>query len=277
MSRSPALDDARIEALLDRAEEALDNGDAAEAFDRCSQILRAHPDHPGALYLLGEACQDLGEIEQAEDAYRRCTQVVPDHALSWIGLCSCLFDQLRFDEATRAVQRALRADDAHPEAYTLRALLRERRGDEDGAARDYRRAWRLDPEHYPQPRTLDDATIEAVVVEALRACPDEVREAVRNVPILLEELPSDEVCLSFDPPRSPIDIVGLFSGPSLLERSFADPWSAVPATITLYRKNLERIASDRARLLEEVRITLLHEIGHYLGLSEEDLEARGLD
>jgi predicted Zn-dependent protease with MMP-like domain len=54
-------------------------------------------------------------------------------------------------------------------------------------------------------------------------------------------------------------------------------WGALPATIQLFRCNLARVASDREELLEEVRVTLLHEIGHYLGLDEDDLEARGLD
>jgi predicted Zn-dependent protease with MMP-like domain len=277
MSRALPPDDARLDAALDEAEDALDRGDPSEALSACERVLASHADHPGALYLAGEALHELGDLEAAEDHYRRCTQIVPDHALSWSGLSACLFDQLRFDDCARAVERAIRVDDANPEAYYLRALLRERRGDATGAARDYRRAHRFDPERYAAPTPLDDATIEAVVVDALRDCPDEVREAIRNVPILLEELPSDEVCLSFDPPRSPIDIVGLFTGPNLLERSFTDPWSSVPATITLYRKNLERLGPDRERLLEEIRVTLLHEIGHYLGLSEEDLEARGLD
>lgn len=277
MSQTSSFDDPRFDEALDEAESILDQGDPAGALERCEHILSRAPDHPGALYLSAEALHELGELDEATARYRRCTALVPDHPLSWSGLAACLFDQLAFEECNRIVHRALRTDDANGEAYYVRALLRERRGDAMGAARDYRRAWRLEPERFPAPVTLDDATIEAVVVEALRACPPAVRDAIRNVPILLEELPSDEVCRAFDPPRSPIDIVGLFSGPSLLERSLEDPWSAIPSTITLYRKNLERLAWSRERLLEEVRITLLHEVGHYLGLTEADLEARGLD
>jgi predicted Zn-dependent protease with MMP-like domain len=262
---------------LDHAEEALDKGDPETALRLCENILQSHPEHPGALYLAAEAHHEIGDLDDAELRYHRCTQLVPEHALSWSGLAACQFDLLRFEACARTVSRALRVDDANPEAYYIRALLREQRGDELGAARDYRRAFRLAPERYPPPELLDDATIEAVVVEALESCPAVIREAVRNVPILLEELPTLEVCESFDPPRSPAEIVGLFTGPSVAERSFDDPWSAVPSTIILYRKNLQRIARDRERLLDEVRITLIHEIGHYLGLSEEDLEARGLD
>lgn len=277
MSRYQAIDDPAIDLALDEAEATLDRGEAEAALRQCESILARHPDHPGALYLSAEALHELGQLVDATARYRRCVALVPDHPLSWSGLAACLFDQLAFSECNRVVHRALRIDDTNGEAYYVRALMRERRGDSLGAARDYRRAWRLEPERFPAPITLDDATIEAVVLEALRACPEAVREVMRNVPILLEEIPSEEICRAFDPPRSPIDIVGLFSGPSLMERSLDDPWSAIPSTITLYRKNLERMAWDRERLLEEVRITLLHELGHYLGLSEEDLEARGLD
>lgn len=273
---NPAADPTTATAL-DQAEDALDRGDPESALHACDLILTRYPDHPGALYLSAEAFHDLGDLHEAAARYRRCTHIIPDHAMSWSGLAACLFDQLHFVECGRVVSRAVRIDDTNPESYYVRALLRERRGDSTGAARDYRRAWRLDPEHYPAPLTLDDATIEAVVVEALRGCPASVREAIRNVPILLEELPTEDVCRAFEPPRSPAEIVGLFSGPSLLERSIDDPWAAIPSTITLYRKNLERVARDRDRLLDEVRITLLHEIGHYLGLSEQDLVDRGLD
>jgi predicted Zn-dependent protease with MMP-like domain len=56
-----------------------------------------------------------------------------------------------------------------------------------------------------------------------------------------------------------------------------NPWSNLPPTITLFRNNLERMAADREQIIEELRITLFHEIGHFLGLDEEDLAERGLD
>jgi len=276
MSRQPPHDTPQVETALDQAEDALDLGDPEAALEIADQILAAYPEHPGALYLTAEAFHDLGDYEEAERRYRRCTQLVPEHASSWSGLAVALLDQLRYDEATQVANRAIRVDERNPEAYHLRALLRERRGDVRGAERDDRRAFRLDPDRYPVPLALDDATIEAVVTEAIAACPDSVRDALANVPVILEELPTDEVCNSFDPPRSPIDLVGLFSGPTLAEMGTDAVWTQALPAITLYRKNLQRVARDRTQLLDEVRVTLVHEIGHFLGLSEEDLEDRGL-
>jgi predicted Zn-dependent protease with MMP-like domain len=56
-----------------------------------------------------------------------------------------------------------------------------------------------------------------------------------------------------------------------------DPWSHFPSSIVLYQRNLERAARDRRELVEEIRATLLHEVGHFLGLDEEELWQRGLD
>jgi predicted Zn-dependent protease with MMP-like domain len=156
-------------------------------------------------------------------------------------------------------------------------MLRERRGDLRGARRDFRRAHRLDPLGYASPLELDDSTVEAVVEETLRSLHPQIQDYLQNVAILLEDVPDEDLCRQWDPPASPADILGYFSGSSLRERAADAPWSALPPSIVLFRRNLARIAHDRERMMEELRITVFHEIGHFLGLSEEDLEDRGLD
>ena len=56
-----------------------------------------------------------------------------------------------------------------------------------------------------------------------------------------------------------------------------DPWSHFPSSIVLYQKNLESFARDRKDLVEQIGITLIHEVGHFLGLDEEDLWELGLE
>ena len=56
-----------------------------------------------------------------------------------------------------------------------------------------------------------------------------------------------------------------------------DPWSHFPSSIALFQRNLERYARDREELLDEIRVTLLHEVGHFLGLDEDQLRDLGLD
>jgi predicted Zn-dependent protease with MMP-like domain len=268
---------AEVDELLDLAEDALDRGDPGSALSLCDQVLRKEPDHPGALYVTAEAYRDLRDLDEAVDRYRRVLQVSPEHAPSWSALGLVHFDRLEFDEARNCVLRAIRLDPSWAEAYYGRALLRERRGDQEGAARDYRRAWRHDPDLYPLPVELTDAMVEAVVEEALREMHPSIRAYLAQVPILLEEVPDEDVCLDFEPPMPPGEILGYFSGTSLRDRATSNPWSHLPSAIVLYRRNLQRIATDREHLVEELRVTVFHEVGHYLGLDEDDLADRGLD
>jgi predicted Zn-dependent protease with MMP-like domain len=266
-----------IEHALDLAEEALDRGEAEVALEYCQRVLDVAGEHAGALFVAGEAHRDLRELPEAEELYRRAVRAAPQHSPNWSALGASLFDQVRFEEARSAFSRAIRLDPFNPESYYWRGMLRERHENFAGARRDFRRANRLDPEAYPMPLHLDDATVEAVVEEAVRAMHPSIREYLKQVAILLEEVPEEEVLHQFDPPAAPGEILGYFSGISMRDRSMDNPWSNLPSAIVLFRRNLERIAGDRERLIDELRITVLHEVGHFLGLDEDDLEERGLD
>jgi predicted Zn-dependent protease with MMP-like domain len=268
----PTVDD-----LLDDAESALEMGDADRALALCRAALARDPDHAGARFLGAESYRQLRDLDTAEQWYRAVVHRDPEHGPSWSGLAAVLFDLLRFDDARTTCLRAIRADEGNAEAYYLRAMLRERRHDIAGARRDFRRAQAFDPGRFPMPVPLDDATVEAVVTEALLALHPTIRAYLNQVAILLEEVPDEELCQSYDPPAPPGEILGYFSGVSLADRSMDNPWSNLPSAIVLFRRNLERIAWDRQALVEELRITVFHEVGHFLGLDEDDLEARGLD
>ena len=89
-----------------------------------------------------------------------------------------------------------------------------------------------------------------------------------------EELPSDADLLANQPPLSPT-ILGLFRGPPLNEPcdGSEDPCRSV----VLYRRNLARAVRTPDELREQIRVTLLHEIGHLRGEDDEELAARGLE
>jgi predicted Zn-dependent protease with MMP-like domain len=111
------------------------------------------------------------------------------------------------------------------------------------------------------------ATAERVLGEL----PPRFKQLLAGVPILVEERPSEELVRDGVDPRS----LGLFSGPNQEERGLTVP---APTSIILYAANLAAFAdpSDAEELGHEVEITLLHEIGHYFGLDEEELDALGL-
>jgi predicted Zn-dependent protease with MMP-like domain len=106
----------------------------------------------------------------------------------------------------------------------------------------------------------------------LRELPGTLRDRASALPVTIEELPSPELQADGIAP----DTLGLFVGPA-----FADePVSSVPIPpqIILFLENLwEQAEHDEEFFREEVHTTYLHELGHYLGLDEDDLFERGLE
>ena len=266
-----------VETLLDQAEAALDAGEPEKALGLCNQVLARAPQHPGAQFVKGDALRVMGDLLEAADAYRAAALVQPDHAASWASLALTSFELLDFEEARRAVSRSVRESPRNPEAWWVRSLLQEWRGDFAGAQRSLAHAQWLDPVGFPMPPTLTDDEVERLVESAIGPLHPDLQALLSNVPIILDEIPSLEVLLQYHPPASPLELLGTFSGTSILEKSTHEPWSQLPATIVLYRRNLSRMSTSKEELTTQLRITLLHEVGHFLGLDEDDLEARGLD
>lgn len=107
---------------------------------------------------------------------------------------------------------------------------------------------------------------------AQRQLPPEIRALARGVPVHYERLPAaDLLAEGFE-----ADILGLFTGsPHGLELATDQP---APAQILLYLENLWDFAEGDVEIFrDEVRLTYLHELGHYLGWDEDELAARGLE
>jgi predicted Zn-dependent protease with MMP-like domain len=91
--------------------------------------------------------------------------------------------------------------------------------------------------------------------------------------MFIQPFPSEELLRDDDPPLDP-QILGLFLGRNLLEQSVQDS-GTLPNSIYLFQRNIERTATSREELEEEIRITVLHEIAHHFGWDEAELEERG--
>jgi predicted Zn-dependent protease with MMP-like domain len=117
------------------------------------------------------------------------------------------------------------------------------------------------------------ARIEEKAAETLARLPPRFRSRVGHVPVLLAARPSVELVQSGFDSRS----LGLFSGATDGDEFGHEPASA-PSEITLYTHCLwDAFGLDEEELLDEVRITVLHEVGHYFGLDETELAELGLD
>lgn len=121
---------------------------------------------------------------------------------------------------------------------------------------------------WEQLKTLALTEVEATLAEL----PAPLRERARHLPVSLERKPQAD----FIAEGIEADSLGLFTGPAFGEEEHAS--SPVPPQIFLFLENLWDFAEgDEEIYLEEVHTTYLHELGHYLGLDEDDLTERGLD
>ena len=163
----------------------------------------------------------------------------------------------------------LRSQELDPEladASFILALLIERDGDLKASDAAFHRASELDPERIPSPVRIGSDTFTEHLATAIERLPKDFRRHLDRVAVTVDDLPSDAILFDESPPLDP-ELLGLFVG-SPIEHEGA---SELPPRILLFKRNLERYAPDHDALLEEIAVTLYHELGHYLGLDEEEL------
>ena len=111
---------------------------------------------------------------------------------------------------------------------------------------------------------------ERLVADALATIPRRFRAAMANLAIVVEDEPSPELLgeMEVEPPDT---LLGLYQGIPLTERRW-DYGNALPDRILLFQGPLERESEDEDDLIVAIGETLIHEVGHYFGLSEEEIE-----
>ena len=124
---------------------------------------------------------------------------------------------------------------------------------------------------------LTDDEFEGAIQAALDAMPDAFLDDLENVVIMAQDEPEDWQLETGDGIVSETgDLLGLYDGVNIYDRG--DSYGAygdVPDTITIFKGPHERLSDDKAIVLDEVRRTVVHEIGHYFGMDEEQLDAMG--
>lgn len=111
---------------------------------------------------------------------------------------------------------------------------------------------------------LSEERFDALVDEALGNLPPELLEGLDNV-----------VIVSQDEPEDGSDTLGWYEGTALTERDTSYGMGQLPDRVVLFRGPLTRMCRDEEELLDELEITLLHELGHYHGIDEETLHSLG--
>jgi len=110
------------------------------------------------------------------------------------------------------------------------------------------------------------AQFERLVARALDDLPTQFAARLKNIAVLVEARPSREVARELGG-----DILGLYQGASELEQSPMAPFE-LPEVVVIYQENIEAVCRTDEEIVEEVRKTVIHEIGHHFGLSDEQME-----
>ncbi len=264
----------RVEILIEEFQKHED------ALDLCDDLLTTSLEpatEAEVYYLKAKALFYLDDLEGALFLLRRALQVQGDMAVFRGFEGQILFELGDFEAALQSLERAdaLEGESAHT-VYHL-ALVLEHLGHLEEAQEHFEQAAELQPEVYPAPLRLDPDEFERVAHEAVGSLPEKIRQYVGSCPILVEGLPQRELLL--DENLSP-QILGLFQGTPATEPGASPTMGNEPRTgldrILLFKANREKAARSHEELVEQIQITVKHEIGHYLGLEEEDLERLGL-
>ncbi|MCX8015137.1 MAG: metallopeptidase family protein [candidate division WOR-3 bacterium] len=119
---------------------------------------------------------------------------------------------------------------------------------------------------------MEREKFEAFVVQAIKTLPKFFKAKLENVGIVIEDFPSIEIQNKMN--KGPYELLGLYQGVPLPKRGV---WyrNVLPDKIIIYQKPIERIAQTEDEIKNLVRKVLMHEIGHYYGLSEEELKDAG--
>lgn len=122
--------------------------------------------------------------------------------------------------------------------------------------------------------SISPAEFEEAVDDALDSLPDEVARAIAesNVVILVQEEPDPQADGAGLPGGT--ELLGVYHGIPLDQRSVFDGF-AEPDRILVFRGPLQRLATSREHLVKEIRVTVLHELGHLFGIEESRLHELG--
>ena len=117
---------------------------------------------------------------------------------------------------------------------------------------------------------MDRAAFERLVVEATTLIPKRFRREMKNIAVVVEEEPSPALLaeMEIEPPDS---LYGLYQGTPLTERGWGFG-NSLPDKVTLFQLPIEEDCEDDDEIRAVIGETLIHEIGHYFGLSEEEIE-----
>jgi len=226
--------------------------------------------------LEAQALNDLGRSDEALGRIEVALRLALGRGDALHEKGVALFDLSRFAEAKVVLVRAIaiQPDDAY--SHQMMGLALEALGDIDGADKELKRALELAPGELFPPVMIPASEFQKEIDTVIEKLPDDRRARVKGIRLEVADLPDPTDLAAVKPPFPPT-ILGLYRGPVGKGPHVVKAGDGEAPSIVLYRKNLARAVKTRAELTEQIRDTLLHEIGHLEGLDEDDLRRRGME
>jgi len=122
---------------------------------------------------------------------------------------------------------------------------------------------------------LSSREFDKAVRKAILRIPDELRQHLENIVISVQDRPSEALLEEVGLPMDN-SLLGIYMGDSLMHRSVTSP-PIYPDTIFIFQKPLESMCADMDELENQIAITVIHEIAHFLGMDEERLRELGYE
>lgn len=211
-----------------------------------------------------------GALDIAWSALRRN----PDDADATIEVADILVEMEAIEEAAEVLLEASERHASDPELWYEAGILLERLERWELRLQCFEHVWELEHAGGTSiPMWLSEARFIDVADQAISDLPEHVRQALGNVVILIEDYPAKWI---FDTDVADPRLLGLFDGVGRAAEAGHGAIPLGPSRIYLYRWNIERMCTSVEDVEHQIAITVRHEIGHYLGLDEDELHARGL-
>lgn len=222
--------------------------------------------------LEAQALNDLGRSDEALERIETALRITPGRGDALHERGVALFDLSRFSEAKATFEKALGIQPQDAYTHQMLGLTLEQLGETAAAERALERAIELAPRELSPPVLIPVSEFQKEIDAVIASLPPERKAHVKSIKIEIADLPDPADLKAVQPPFPPT-ILGLYRGPVGRAPGPGDE----PPSIVLYRKNLARAVKTRTELSEQIRDTLLHEIGHLEGLDEDDLRRRGME
>lgn len=274
--RAHMLDPEEFAYLLGAAElamNALEDPVAALAMsDRALELATEDDELIAALLIKAEALVSMGNPEGEDSEAREILDELAGCAIDDPGIL-CRLGDLRMalgdvDAAAAAYTAAAKEDASWADAFHGLGLVYQERGDHEDMVQAWLQVRALDLAAPLPSLHLDADEFERIASNAMAELPQEAIDRLANVPVFVEDLPSEELIREGTDPR----LLGLFAP----EKPSMEGQALSLNAIYLFQRNLERECASPDELAEEIRITVLHETAHFFGLDDDDLEGMGL-